>query len=79
MKDISLIVMQLKNRQIQIDRKINQLIDQNLDPFPFERLEKGKKLIELIKKIQQAIEGDDLILAGMHIKELEIEGLKLDL
>ncbi len=79
MKDISLIVMQLKNRQTQIDRKINQLIDQNLDPFPFERLEKGKKLIKLIKKILQAIEGDDLILAGMHIKELEIEGLKLDL
>ncbi|MBD3631278.1 hypothetical protein [Cyclobacterium sp.] len=79
MTDISLIVMQLKNRQMQIDKKINQLIDQNLDPFPFERLEKGKKLIELIKKILQAIEGDDLILAGMHIKELEMEGLKLDL
>ncbi|MDN3688255.1 MULTISPECIES: hypothetical protein [Cyclobacterium] len=79
MKDISLIVMQLKNRQVQIERKINQLIDQNLDPFPFERLEKGKQLNELIQKILQAIEGDDLILAGMHIKELEIEGLKLDL
>lgn len=79
MKDISLIVLQLKNRQTQIDRKINQLIDQKLDPFPFERLEKGKQLNELIQKILQAIEGDDLILAGMHIKELEIEGLKLDL
>ncbi len=31
MKDISLIVMQLKNRQTQVVRKINQLIDQNLD------------------------------------------------
>ncbi|MFO7823954.1 MAG: hypothetical protein R6V72_08435 [Cyclobacterium sp.] len=79
MKDISLIVMQLKNRQAQIERKINQLIDQNLDPFPFERLEKGKQLNELIQKILQAIEGDNLIQAGMHIKELEIEGLKLDL
>lgn len=63
MKNISLLVMQLKNRQIQIDRKINQLIDQNLGSFPFEKLEKGKKL-------------HDLILAGMHSKEL---GLKLDL
>ncbi|WP_439484090.1 hypothetical protein [Cyclobacterium plantarum] len=79
MKDISLIVMQLKNRQVQIERKINQLIDQNLDPFPFERLEKGKQLNELIQKILRAIEGDDLILAGMHIKELEMAGLKLDL
>ena len=34
MKDISVIVLQLKNRETQIDRKINQLIDQNLDPFP---------------------------------------------
>jgi hypothetical protein len=42
-------------------------------------LEKGKKLNELIQKILRAIEGDDLILAGMHINELEIEGLKLDL
>jgi len=42
MKDISLIVMQLKNRQVQIDRKINLLIDQNLDPFPFKDWIRGK-------------------------------------
>lgn len=45
MKDISLVILQLKNRQIQIDKKINLLIAQNLDPFPFERLEKGKSLL----------------------------------
>jgi hypothetical protein len=33
----------------------------------------------LIQKILQAIEGDNLILAGMYIKELENKGLKLDL
>lgn len=79
MKDISVIVLQLKNRQTQIDRKINQLIDQNLDPFPFERLDKGKKLIELIQKALKSIEAEKLIEAGMHIKELEIEGLKIEL
>ncbi|WP_339904775.1 hypothetical protein [uncultured Cyclobacterium sp.] len=79
MKDISVIVLQLKNRQTQIDRKINQLIDQNLDPFPFERLDKGKKLIELIQKALQSIESEKLIEAGMHIKELELEGLKIEL
>ena len=79
MKDISLIVLQLKNRQTQIDRKINQLIDQNLDPFPFERLDKGKKLCDLIQKALHSIEAENLIKAGMHLKELEIEGLKLEL
>ncbi|WP_339924189.1 hypothetical protein [uncultured Cyclobacterium sp.] len=79
MEDISLIVMQLKNNQTQTDRKINQLIDQNLDPFPFERLDKGKRLIELIQKALQSIESEKLIEAGMHIKELEMEGLKIEL
>jgi hypothetical protein len=79
LKDISLILLQLKNRQKQIDRKINQLIDQNLDPFPFERLDKGKKLIELIQKAIKSIEAENLIEAGMFIKELEMEGLKIAL
>jgi hypothetical protein len=79
MKDISLIVLQLKNREKQIDRKINQLIDQNLDPFPFERLDKGKKLIELIQKALKSIEAENLIEAGMLIKALEMEGLKIAL
>jgi hypothetical protein len=55
------------------------LIDQNLDPFPFERLDKGKKLIELIQKALQSIESEKLIEAGILIKELEMEGLKIEL
>ncbi|MEX2568527.1 MAG: hypothetical protein WD431_21470 [Cyclobacteriaceae bacterium] len=42
-------------------------------------MDKGKKLIELIKKVLQSVEGDNLIQAGMHIRHMEIEGLKLDL
>lgn len=64
MKDISLIVLQLKNKQAQIDRKIDHILNQNLDPFPFARLDKGKKLIDLIKKTLQSIEEDNLI--GWH-------------
>lgn len=79
MTDISLIVQQLRNRQNQIEKKINQLLSQNLDPFPFDRLDKGKKLFELIQKTLAAIEADDLIQAGIHIKELEIAGLTLDI
>lgn len=40
---------------------IKKLIAQNLDPFPFERLEKGRRLIALIQKALLAIEGDNLI------------------
>ncbi|WP_158861135.1 hypothetical protein [Lunatibacter salilacus] len=77
MTNISLIAQQLRNRQNQIEEKINQLLSQNLDPFPFDRLEKRKKLFELIQKTLAAIEADDLIRAGMHIKKLKLAGLKL--
>ncbi|HSI77521.1 MAG TPA: hypothetical protein VK957_16590 [Lunatimonas sp.] len=73
--DISLIVLQLN----QIGKKINKLLSQNLGFFPFDRLDKGKKLFELIQKTLAAIEANDLIRAGMHIKELEFAGLKLDI
>ena len=73
--DISLIVLQLN----QIEKKINKLLSQNLGFFPFDRLDKGKKLFELIQKTLAAIEANDLIRAGMHIKELEFAGLKLDI
>ncbi|HSI75510.1 MAG TPA: hypothetical protein VK957_06435 [Lunatimonas sp.] len=43
MTDIPLIVQQLRNRQNHIEKKINQLLSLNLDPFPFDRLDKGKK------------------------------------
>lgn len=79
MTDPTLIAQQLRNRQIQVERKINQLITQNPDPFPFDRVDKGKKLFELIQKTLGSIESGDLIRAGMYIKELETTGLKLDL
>ncbi|WP_291372894.1 hypothetical protein [Cyclobacterium sp.] len=41
MKAISLIVTQLKNRQAQIERKINQLRDQNLDQLKDWKKEKS--------------------------------------
>ena len=72
MRDISLIVTQLRDRQIQIDRKINQQLVLNLDHFPFDGLDKGNKLLALIGKTLEAIEADKLIQAGMHLKELEM-------
>ncbi|WP_291373533.1 hypothetical protein [Cyclobacterium sp.] len=42
-------------------------------------MDKGKKLTGLIKKVLQSIEEDNLIQAGMFIRDLEIEGLILDL
>lgn len=74
MRDLSLIVTQLMDRQIQIDREINQQLVLKLDPLPFDRLDKGNKLLALIGKTLEAIEANNLIQAGMHIKELEMEG-----
>ncbi len=41
MKDISLIMSQLRDRQTQIDRKINQQLVPSVDPLTFDRLDKS--------------------------------------
>jgi hypothetical protein len=54
-----------------------QILVAGMEGFKRKRLKKDKKQIELIKKIFNAIERDDSILARKHIKVLEIVSLKL--
>lgn len=64
-------------REQQIEEKLNKIISGNPDPFPFERLEKGKLLLKLIYEIKKHIDADEFILAGMKLRDLELQGLKV--
>lgn len=68
---------ELDLKEQQIEEKLNKIIQANLDPFPFERLEKGKLLLKLIYEIKKHIEADEFILAGMRLRDLELQGLKI--
>lgn len=45
----------VKNLEKKIDLKIDRLISQNLNPFPFERIQKGKELRALCRAIKKMI------------------------
>ncbi len=68
---------ELKLREEQINQKLNKIIASNPDPFPFDRINKARKLITLIHECKEHIETDILLLAGMKQRELELEGLVL--
>ena len=42
----------LKAVEKKIEKRLDQLVSQNLDPFPFEKLHKGKELRALCRAIQ---------------------------
>ncbi|WP_373495807.1 hypothetical protein [Aquiflexum sp.] len=73
--DVIKVKSELKQREAQINEKLNKIIKSNLDPFPFERIDKAKKLIAMIHECQEYIESDNLLLAGMKLRDLELEGL----
>ncbi|MCH6234498.1 hypothetical protein [Cognataquiflexum rubidum] len=68
---------ELKQKEEQINQKLNKIIASNIDPFPFDRINKAKKLIAMIHECQKHIESDNLLLAGMKLRDLELEGLVL--
>lgn len=45
----------VKTLEKRIDKKLDLLISQNLNPFPFERLQKGKELRALCRAIKKMV------------------------
>lgn len=45
----------LKDLEGRIEKRMDSLISQNLDPFPFERLKKGKQLRALCRGIKMML------------------------
>jgi hypothetical protein len=73
--NVVIIKSELSQKEKQINEKLKKILDSNPDPFPFDRINKAKKLITLIHECQEHIESDNLLLAGMKLRDLELEGL----
>lgn len=50
------IIEDLKILEKRIDKRLDQLVSLNLDPFPFEKLQKGKELRALCRAIQLMVD-----------------------
>jgi hypothetical protein len=75
--DLIKLKLELKQKEIQVDLKLGKIVSTNPDPFPFERLEKGRRLLGMIRNCRKLIEEDELIGVGMLIRDLELEGVFL--
>ncbi|MBT0812980.1 hypothetical protein KIH41_16960 [Litoribacter ruber] len=75
MLDIALVKLELEEKQVQISAKQDRILSQNLDPFLFDRLEKARTLLKLIKEAQIAFQEDVLFRVGNLVKTMEEEGL----
>ncbi|MCH7402242.1 hypothetical protein ACFOUP_18450 [Belliella kenyensis] len=75
--DVFEILSALDRREEQIEIKLKKIIEANLNPFPMDRIHKAKLLLKLIYEFKKHVEADEFILAGMKLRDLEIEGLKI--
>ena len=69
----------LKAVEKKIEKRLDQLVSQNLDPFPFEKLQKGKELRALCRAIQILLKSnkqDDAkyLLDILREKEVNVKG-----
>jgi hypothetical protein len=67
----------MDEKGLQVNKKLDSIISSHPDPFPFERINKGKSLLKLMEEIRKCIETDQLLLAGMKLKELEFQGIQI--
>ncbi|MBW3466795.1 hypothetical protein [Arthrospiribacter ruber] len=61
----------MDEKEIQVNKRLDSIISSNPDPFPFERINKGKALLKLMEEIRKYIETDQWLHLGMILKELE--------
>lgn len=67
----------LDRREEQIEHKLQRILAANMDPFPFERIQKAKTLLRLIYEFRNHVKEDEMIEAGMRLRDLELEGLEV--
>jgi hypothetical protein len=75
--DIASLIVGLDKREKQIEQKLTWILEQNPNPFPFERINKAKKLLGIIYQCRQHLKNDEWIEAGKCVRDLELEGLEV--
>jgi hypothetical protein len=76
MENLPRIISELKLMEKRIDQKLDFILLQNPNPFPFERIKKGKRLKCFCKATRLLIEADLVDDARILLEEMEKEGLK---
>lgn len=75
--DVFEILAVLDRREKQIEQKLQKILAANMDPFPFERIQKANTLLRLINEFRNHLKADEMIEAGMRLRDLELEGLEI--
>lgn len=75
--DVFEILAVLDRKEEQIEQKLQKILSANMDPFPFERIQKAKTLLRLIYEFRNHLKADEMIEAGMRLRDLELEGLEI--
>lgn len=76
MENLPRIIAELKEMEKRIDAKLDSILLQNPNPFPFERIKKGKRLKCFCRASRLLIEADWVDDARILLEEMEKEGVK---
>lgn len=68
---------ELKDLEKRVDSKMKRLVSENPDPFPFDRLQKGREIATLSRALRMFIEQDQENDAAIALKMLHDKGVKL--
>lgn len=68
---------ELKDLEKRVDDKMTRLISEDPDPFPFDRLQKGREIATLSRAIRMFIEQDQEKDATVTLAMLTKKGVKL--
>lgn len=59
--DVFAILTVIDEKEMKVNKRLDSIISSNPDPFPFERINKGKSLLKLMEEIMKCIETDQLL------------------
>lgn len=77
MSDIPALLQELEDREKQIQAKLSKILEGNPNPFPHDKINTAKCLLELIGKAKEQIDKDNMEGLGVTLGKLKEVGLKI--